>query len=262
MENEESTGQGSRKSLGATLAEARQAAGLTVEQLSVRSRVRDTLIKAIERDEFSLCGGDFYARGHIRNLSKLVGLDAEAMVHEFDELHGGVPLPVRAAAVFQAERPLKIRQRRSPNWAMAMAVALAVIVVFGVVKTMGGAGDVPTAEVHSASPASPPASIVKAPEPKKRAASLGARGGDTVVFQVRAERSSRLDVRDAKGRRLFSGTLKAGKTSVWKAKTGVRVTFGDGGAVSLLVNGKNLGAPGRPGQSLKRFYGVATASRR
>nr|WP_221473841.1 RodZ domain-containing protein [Planomonospora venezuelensis] len=246
------------------MAEARRAAGLTVEQLSARSRVRDTLIKAIERDEFSLCGGDFYARGHIRNLAKLVGLDAEAVVHEFDQLHGGVPLPVRAAAVFQAERPLKIRQRRSPNWAMAMAVALAVIVVFGVVRTMGGAGDTPTAEVRSVSapPASPSTSIVKAPEPEKREASLAGAADGTVVFRVRAERSSRLDVRDAKGRRLFSGTLKAGKTSVWKAKTGVRVTFGDGGAVSLQVNGRNLGAPGRPGQSLKRFYGAATASGR
>ncbi|GGS46743.1 membrane protein [Planobispora rosea] len=250
--------------VGARLAEAREAAGLSVEELSRCTRVREALINAIERDDFSLCGGDFYARGHVRNLSTFLGIDAEAMVHEFDQMHGGVPLPVRASGVFQAERPIKIRDRHALNWTMAMGVALVVVVVFGVVKTMGGDGDTTTAEVREISvPApSPSTSIVKAPEPSRKEASLSKPGNGTVVFQVRAERSTRLTVRDAGGRRLFSGTLPAGKTSVWRAKNGVRVTFADAGAVSLLVNGKELGVPGRPGQSLKRFYGASAGSGR
>ncbi|GIH98673.1 helix-turn-helix domain-containing protein [Planobispora takensis] len=246
-----------RKSVGTVLAEARQAAGLSVQQLSARSCVRETLIEAIEKDDFSPCGGDFYARGHVRNLAAILGLDAEALVHEFDELHGGVPLPVRAASVFQVERPIKIRDRRSPNWSMAMGVALAVIVVFGVVKTMGGAGDTTTAEMQASSipPPSSSPSMALAPEQPRQATALAAGSrGDTVVLEVKAERSSRLHIRDAKGRRLFAGTLKAGKTSVWKAKTGVRVTFGDAGAVSLQVNGKDVGSPGRSGQRVQRYY--------
>nr|BFE87804.1 hypothetical protein GCM10020093_104050 [Planobispora longispora] len=189
-------------SVGARLAEAREAAGLSAEELSRRTRVREALINAIERDDFSLCGGDFYARGHVRNLSTFLGIDAEAMVHEFDHMHGGVPLPVRASSIFQAEKPIKIRDRHALNWTMAMAVALAVVVVFGVVKTMGGKGDVTTAEGREVSvpAASPSTSIVKAPEPPRKEASLSSpRQNGTVVFQVRAERSTRLTVRDAGG---------------------------------------------------------------
>lgn len=96
-----------------------------------------------------------------------------------------------------------------------------------------------------------------------RAASLAeGRHKDMVVLQVRAERTSWLDVEDAGGKRLFSGTLKAGKTSTWKAKDKMRVTFGDGGAFSLKVNGKNLGAPGTPGQIINRSYEAPAAKKR
>ena len=63
-------------SIGAALAEARQRAGLTVAQVSERTRIRETIIRGIEDDDYSACGGDFYARGHIRAIAKVVGTDA------------------------------------------------------------------------------------------------------------------------------------------------------------------------------------------
>ncbi|HYK28025.1 MAG TPA: helix-turn-helix transcriptional regulator, partial [Streptosporangiaceae bacterium] len=51
-------------SIGGALAEARGQAGLSVTDVSKRTRIRETIIRDIERDEFSTCGGDFYARGH------------------------------------------------------------------------------------------------------------------------------------------------------------------------------------------------------
>lgn len=71
-------------SIGATLAEARGQAGLTVAQVSQRTRIRETIIRDIERDDFSSCGGDFYARGHIRAIARAVGLDAAPLVAEYD----------------------------------------------------------------------------------------------------------------------------------------------------------------------------------
>ncbi|GAA4199547.1 helix-turn-helix domain-containing protein [Streptosporangium oxazolinicum] len=247
--------------IGSDLADARRSMGMTVGQLSARTRIREVLIQAIERNDFSQCGGDFYARGHIRNIAKIVDLDPESLVHRYDEQHGGVPLPVRASSVFQADMPLKIRERRSPNWTTAMAVALGIVVIFGVARTMSG-GDTPVAELRPMPvPAATPPSA--GPDSPRRAASLAeGKRRDMVVLQVRAKRTSWLDVQDAGGRRLFSGTLAAGKTSTWKAKSGMRVTFGDGGAVSLKVNGKNLGAPGRRGQVVNRSYEAPAAKKR
>ncbi len=73
--------------IGETLAEARQQAGLTIAQVSERTRIREAIIRGIEDDDYSACGGDFYARGNIRSIAKVVGADSEPLIREYDALH-------------------------------------------------------------------------------------------------------------------------------------------------------------------------------
>ncbi|WP_219465452.1 helix-turn-helix domain-containing protein [Nonomuraea rhizosphaerae] len=243
------------QSTGAMLAAARKSAGLTVTQLSETTRIREAIIHAIERDDFSQCGGDFYVRGHIKAVAKAVGLDPDTVVHLFEQEHGGGPAPVRAAAVFQADRLIKLGERRGPNWTMALGVALAIVMVFGAVRVLGGgtSDEVRTADVHPV-PANSP--ITERPRAKpSHAAGKVIAAKDLVVVKIKAKRSSYVSVRDAKGRKLFSGTLKAGKSSTWRAATKVQLLLEDAGAVSLQVNGKNLGRPGARGETVRRTFG-------
>jgi len=73
--------------IGETLAVARRQAGLTVAQVSELTRIRQTIIRAIEDDDYSACGGDFYARGNIRSIAKVVGIDSEPLIREYDTAH-------------------------------------------------------------------------------------------------------------------------------------------------------------------------------
>jgi transcriptional regulator with XRE-family HTH domain len=73
--------------IGETLAHARHQAGLTLTQVSKRTRIRETIIRKIEADDFSECGGDFYARGHIRAIAKAVGTDPEPLIQDYDTSH-------------------------------------------------------------------------------------------------------------------------------------------------------------------------------
>jgi len=73
--------------IGATLAQARHQADLTLAQVSKRTRIRETIIRKIEADDFSECGGDFYARGHIRAIAKAVGTDPEPLIQDYDTDH-------------------------------------------------------------------------------------------------------------------------------------------------------------------------------
>ncbi|NUR88584.1 MAG: DUF4115 domain-containing protein [Nonomuraea sp.] len=246
------------QSIGAMLAAARRARGLTVGQLSATTRVREALIYAIERDDFSLCGGDFYARGHIKAISRVVGLDPDAMVHLYDEQHGGGPKPVRAATVFQTDKRVKLRERRGPNWTLALGVALAIVVVFGIVRAMGGPDSTHMADVRSASPSPSVPPNTPITEPPRRPAALTATKKNLVVVKVKAKRASYLNVRDSKGRKLFSGTLRAGRSSTWQATSAVDMLIGDAGAVSLQVNGKNLGHPGSRGEMVRRTFGPSS----
>jgi cytoskeletal protein RodZ len=71
--------------IGETLAEARRQTGLTVAQVSQRTRIRQTIIRAIEDDDYATCGGDFYARGHIRSIARAVGADSGPLIQEYDQ---------------------------------------------------------------------------------------------------------------------------------------------------------------------------------
>jgi cytoskeleton protein RodZ len=77
-------------SIGAELAAARRKAGLTVTEVSQRTRIREAIVRGIERDDFSACGGDFYARGHIRAIARVAGLDPEPLVREYDDAREAV----------------------------------------------------------------------------------------------------------------------------------------------------------------------------
>ncbi len=70
--------------IGGALAEARSEAGLTVTEVSERTRIRATIIRDIERDDYATCGGDFYARGHIRAIARVVGADPVPLIEEYD----------------------------------------------------------------------------------------------------------------------------------------------------------------------------------
>lgn len=70
--------------IGGALAEARTEAGLTVTQVSERTRIREKIIRDIEHDDYSACGGDYYARGHIRAIARVVGTDPVPLIEEYD----------------------------------------------------------------------------------------------------------------------------------------------------------------------------------
>ena len=71
-------------SIGGALAGARSEAGLSITEVSERTRIRAAIIRDIERDDYAACGGDFYARGHIRAIAKVVGTDPVPLIAEYD----------------------------------------------------------------------------------------------------------------------------------------------------------------------------------
>src|SRR6185437_10185298 len=120
-------------SVGDALAQARSQAGLTIAQVSQQTCIRETIIRGIERGDFSACGGDFYARGHIRSIARVVGLDPEELVREYDAIHGA-PNAITAADVFEPSTPIRLKERRSANWSVVMVIVLAAVLGYGVFR--------------------------------------------------------------------------------------------------------------------------------
>jgi cytoskeletal protein RodZ len=119
-------------SIGEALAEARREAGLTVAQVSQRTRIRQTIIRGIEGDDYSVCGGDFYARGHIRSIAKVVAADPGPLIKEFDTTHR-TPGAVSATSIDELLTRSRAaeQQRRRRSWAVvagAVTAGLALLV--------------------------------------------------------------------------------------------------------------------------------------
>jgi cytoskeletal protein RodZ len=233
--------------IGETLAEQRREAGLTVKYVSAQTRIRETVIRGIENNDFSMCGGDFYARGHIRSISQVIGMDPEPLVREYDQAHGG-PETLSAVTAFEPEIPLRIRERRAPNWSAAMMIALAFVAIYGLVRVFSGDGTPTRAGRPTTSPAAQPTSATQDRSvpvlPRKQ-----------VELKVKARRSSWLDVRDANGKEIFSGLVRPGDVKQWTATRRLRILIGNGGGVKLTVNGKDLGSPGASGEVLRLSFG-------
>jgi cytoskeleton protein RodZ len=241
-----------RPTVGRTLQQARDKAKLTVEDVSTSTRVRAPIVHAIEADDFSRCGGDVYARGHVRTLARAVGLDPGALVEQYDEEHGGRPEPVAAATLFEAER---IRpERRRPNWTAAMVAAIVAVVGF-VGFTLFSGGDEPGRPVAGDTQTKKPAPD-RTPEPTRPAdpkpepsdSAIAGAPADKVTVRMEAdEGSSWMSAEDHSGKLLFEGVLEEGESKTFTDDEQLDLVLGNAGAVKLWVNGKEverLGAVG------------------
>ena len=74
--------------VGEDIRHARQSAGLSLDDVAHATKLRASILGAMESDDFSHCGGLVYARGQLRTIAPVVGLDPDDIVREFDREHG------------------------------------------------------------------------------------------------------------------------------------------------------------------------------
>ena len=218
-------------SIGSSLAEARHQSGLTVTEVSRQTRIRESIIRDIEADDFSACGGDFYARGHIRSIATAIGFDSQPLISEYDAEHG--PLgALRAADVFEPSTPIKIRERRSPSLSLIVAVVLLAIIGFSVYHLVSSRGG------HPALAAARPSATVK-PKPTAAPRPTPSATPSDVVIPLTANKDCWVQLTSSRdGSQIYMGTIPAGSSMTWTEKQAVKVTLGNPGGVVLTVDGK------------------------
>ncbi|MFF9897491.1 helix-turn-helix domain-containing protein [Streptomyces longispororuber] len=252
-----------RPSIGSVLRRARIDAGLSVDEVSTSTRVRIPLVHGIEQDDFSRCGGDVYARGHIRALARAVGADPEPLIAQYDEEHGGGPPAQTAAApLFEAER-IRSEPRR-PNWTAAMVAAIVAVISFVAYTAFSGGDDGDGASQQLAEGASPSAgkptgkpSPPKPADPKPDPSDSAIAGvpRDKVTVKVDAtDGRSWISAKDHNGRLLFDGLLQQGESKTFQDKQKIDLVLGDAGAIKLFVNGKQVENEFEPGQVERLTY--------
>jgi cytoskeletal protein RodZ len=242
-------------SVGETLSRARRKRGLSVADVSADTRIRATLIEAIEADKFDPCGGAVYARGHIRSIAKVVGVDAEPLIEEFDELYHVERAPVLTSMSAQPTDPEAVArsERRRPNWNLAMGVALAVICVLAVVGLVTGQSH---GKNHSTSRLSATGQhhggTTKKPPPSPGPSTVAELPVQKASMLIRVLSSQTwLSVKTKSGGLLFEGLLPAGQHKLFTNKHGLSFIIGNAPAVDVVVNGHDIGSPPSSGSVSK-----------
>jgi cytoskeleton protein RodZ len=233
-------------SIGQVLAEARTNAGLSVADVSAKTRLRQTIVNAIEADHFEPCGGAIYARGHIRNISAVVGCDAEPLLAMFDAQYGN---PSESLVDLIQDSGTFERRRELP-WSRLMGAAGAVVVLLlGFAIYTGGEAIAPTTGPNIA--ATPTPTQPEASETEPSVPPVASRP-DEVTLVIRAvQGSSWLAVSNSDGRQIYTGILRRGSELSFDDPQRLRVVLGNAGGVELTVNGEDLGTPGGEGQVLR-----------
>ncbi len=254
-----------RPSVGRILQQARIDAKLTVDEVSSSTRVRIPIVHAIEQDDFSRCGGDVYARGHIRTLARAVGVDPAELIELYNGQQHPEPQPLSSGPLFEAER---IRpEPRRPNWTAAMVAAIVVVVAFvgftfftgseenedpGTVAE-GSRTDTPDPRETGAPEATEDASEPETPDPSESA--VAAVPSDKVTVRATAEGgSSWVSAKDSNGGLLFEGVIEEGDSQTFTDDEQIDLVLGNAGVVQLHVNGREIDDDFERGQVERLTY--------
>ncbi len=223
--------------IGPELAAARTRVGLSVDELADRTRIRPHVIESIEVDDFAPCGGDFYARGHIRTLARVLGKDPAPMLEEFESRYATAP--VNARRVFEAELATGLTgSMRStvggPNWALLVAVVLSLVLLWSAVRLFAGDSQVtlenPPPVLNGSSGLGPGYGPARVAEPQQVPLTVST-----------ANAGAHVEVRDGDGVLVYEADLAIGQSKQLQAAPPVTVAASNGAAVSVTLAGRDQG---------------------
>jgi cytoskeletal protein RodZ len=217
----------STRSIGDEIRAARKGADLTIAEVADRAKLRVAVLEAIENDDFSLCGGDTYARGHLKVIAGILRIDSKSLLELFDEKYGKFEtalLDLSEKGKRNLEKPSKSTKA---SWKTLATIAVAVIALVTVVQISGSS---PKIEVVTATASADPEAKV-------------------VITGVKSY--SWISVSNAAGNSIFTGEVRKGESKEFTDPQLLRFVIGNAGAVTLTVNGEDRGIPGKIGEVVR-----------
>ena len=254
-------------SLGSVIRQARIDAGLSVDDLSERTSIRAGLLKEIESDDFTKCGGETYARGHLRNIAPHIKMDSQLLLELFENEQSMQP---RRIQEMLAENNVMTNpiDKKTVSWKTLAGISLSTLALLAAVQIIISNSKTTTVtnpEVVASETATAQPSVTAEAQPTQTSAATPTVTRDTyssgtgVSVSVTAVRgNSWLFVSDSNGTTLYSGQIRNGQKLNFSATTRISLKAGNAGAVDVSVNGKAAQQIGVEGQVVSLTYGVTS----
>lgn len=247
--------------LGEFLQKAREDAGFSVEELAHLVNLRPGLITSMESNDFLPCGGDTYARGHIRNISQIIGVDAQQLLAMYNAEHSVDSRSIHAQLVDNNAAAIRSENKKL-SWKVLVGASLSVVVLIGVaqfaisaIDSEPAATSVITQEVEpSQTPTpSPTASATPSPTASATPPVNPTTSGELTLAIFAARGNSNIDVVIA-GVSVYKGPLFQGESKSFVGETSISIYLGNAGDLDLTLNGEKLAPLGDRNQEIRKTF--------
>ena len=232
-----------------SLQQAREAAGLTVEQISAITNIRAGVIKDLENNSVQLCGGIAYARGHVRTIAKAINsktgkainIDTDILVAELEASQNIESKKIidQLAENNVADRPKEKKRMKFGTLAAISASALSI----------GFIAQIAINNVASISDGVTTISVKK-PSAQESTSEISLPAGVNLVL-TGIYGKSWVGISNLDGQVIFNGQITEEQVVAFNDPKILKVVIGNAGAVKLNLNGTDLGVAGADGEVVR-----------
>lgn len=229
---------------GEQLRQAREAAGLSIETVSSRSRMPLRVIQAIEAENWESLGAAVFIRGQLRSYSRLLDVDLEPLMQQAPVAAATLPPLVSHSHTPALRRMAEQAGRRAVY--IALTVVIVAPIIFASRTHLGGgsANTVKSLDNYSV-PAQPATTESAATAPAQRTPVIASMASITPPAPASAPAlelvfsgDSWVQVYAADGSSLEKGLLTNGERRSYQAGQVGRVVLGNSSAAQVLHAGK------------------------
>lgn len=233
-----------------TLRAARERAGLSLEELSARTRIKLAFLKAIEAGQFETLPGEFFARAFLRSYARELHLSPDEIVGAFDASRHPTPEPAVESHPTPSEPQIERGSLRQLPWILT-ANGMVPVAVIGLVLvatmymwarpapleedvTPGAVGTTGRAEPPPPTPAAAAVSAPSQVDPELLVVEISTTGPTWITAT-------------ADGKRTAYRLFEAGERLTIRARDEVSFRLGNAGAFQYSINGAAGTPVGEPG---------------
>lgn len=232
--------------LGSTIRDARESARLSIESLSEATSIRIGLLSEMENNNFVHCGGDTYARGHLRNIAPKIGLDAQTLIDLYNEEHSTEHRAIQDLLVENNVMQVPSEAKKI-SWKVPAIASISVLLLLGLIQIVisNQSADVAPAK---------PTIVTSSPTPSVSPTISTDTNSGPVELSITAARGNSYIHIIADGETLAKGSIFQGETKSFKGEKVISIYFSNPAGLDVTLNGKQLAPLGGQNEEVRRTF--------
>jgi cytoskeletal protein RodZ len=240
--------------LGEFLQKAREDAGFSVDELAHIVNLRPGLIRSMESNDFLPCGGDTYARGHIRNISQIVGSNAKELLAIYDADHSVDSRSIHSQLVDNNAAAIR-GENRKLSWKVLVGASLSVVVLIGIAQFAISAIDSePEATSMVVEKVEPTQTPIPSPTPTATSTAISSAATSELTLTIAATRGNSNIHVVTEGVSVYKGPLFQGESKSFVGENSISIYLGNAGDLDLTLNGEKLAPLGDRNQEIRKTF--------